>query len=73
MVASAKHLETMVRPMGRVEGTGWLVRPSEVRHKARKERRRQSGHLGEDGQDFKYEGKLGRIPSTKASGKKSCQ
>ena len=55
MVANAKHLETMVRPMGRVEGTGWLVRPSEVRHKARKERRRQSGHLGgEEVQDFEW-------------------
>ena len=77
MVASAKHLATMVRPMGRVEGTGWLVRPSEVRLRQQtpsKERRRQRGHLGgEAGQDFKHEGKLGRIPSTKASGKKSCQ
>ena len=76
VVASAKHLATMVRPMGRVEGTGWLVRPSEVmlrQETPSKERRRQRGHLGGDGQDFKYEGKLGRIPSTKASGKKSCQ
>ena len=76
VVASAKHLATMVRPMGRVEGTGWLVRPSEVRLRQEmpsKERRRQRGHLGEAGQDFKHEGKLGRIPSTKASGKKSCQ
>ena len=78
MVASAKHLATMVRPMGRVEGTGWLVRPREVRlrqQRPSKERRRQSGHLGGDGQDLNYdhEGKLGRIPSTKASGKKSCQ
>ena len=78
VVASAKHLATMVRPMGRVEGTGWLVRPREVRlrqERPSKERRRQRGHLGGDGQDLKYdhEGKLGRIPSTKASGKKSCQ
>ena len=76
VVASAKHLATMVRPMGRVEGTGWLVRPSEVRLRQlrpSKERRRQRGHLGGDGQDFKHEGKVGRIPSTKASGKKSCQ
>ena len=78
VVASAKHLATMVRPMGRVEGTGWLVRPSEVRLRQEmpsKERRRQRGHLGGDGQDLKYdhEGELGRIPSTKASGKKSCQ
>ena len=77
VVASAKHLATMVRPMGRVEGTGWLVRPREVRLRQQtpsKERRRQRGHLGGDGQNLKYDhkGKLGRIPSTKASGKKSC-
>ena len=66
----------MVRPVGRVVGTGWWVRPTEVRDRQERpsrERRRQRGHLGGDGQDFKYEGKLDRIPSTKASGKKSCQ
>ena len=48
MVARAKHLPTMVSPVGRVGGTGWLVRPTEVRERQERpsrERRRQSGHL----------------------------
>ena len=48
MVARAKHLPTMVRPVGRVGGMGCLVRPTEVRERQQipsRERRRQSGHL----------------------------
>ena len=47
-MARAKHLPTMVRPVGRVGGTGWWVRPSEVRERQERpsrERRRQRGHL----------------------------
>ena len=48
MVARAKHLPTMVSPVGRVGGMGCLVRPTEVRERQQmpsRERRRQSGHL----------------------------
>ena len=47
-MAKAKQRPMMLRPVGRVVGTGWWVRPTEVRERQERpsrESRRQRGHL----------------------------